>query len=286
MASAQQFPQQIASATASATCFRIQPMRGWTSLDLIELWEYRELLYFLTWRDIKVRYKMAALGAAWAILQPVLTMLVFTLFFGRLARVPSDGVPYSLFSLSALIPWTFFATGLTQAANSVVGSSNLITKVYFPRLTIPTAAVLAGLVDLALSCSVLVLLMVIYHRVPTGNVIWVPVLLLLALIAALGVGFWLSALNVDIRYVVPFLVQLWLFATPIAYPSSLLSPRWRLLYGLNPMVGVVEGIRWALFGTKTTPDLTVACSAVASLVILVAGAFYFRRVERRFADVI
>jgi len=267
----------------------IEPIRGWTTLKLRELWEYRELLYFLVWRDVKVRYKQAALGAAWAILQPVLTMLIFSLFFGRLAKVPSDGVPYPLFSFTALVPWTFFATAITQSSQSVVGSSNLITKVYFPRLAIPLASVLAGLMDFGIASCVLLGLMAYYHRVPTIHILWLPLLVLLALLAAFGVGFWLSALNVkyrDVRYVVPFLVQFWMFASPIVYPTTLLPARWRTLYALNPMVGVVDGFRWALLGTHTAPGPIVAASAFATLVFVLGGALYFRRMESQFADVV
>jgi len=267
----------------------IRPSSGWVPLKLRELWRYRELLYFLVWRDVKVRYKQTALGAAWAIIQPFFTMLVFSLFFGRLANIPSDNIPYPLFSFAALVPWTFFANGLGQASDSLVGNANLIKKVYFPRLVVPFAAVLSGVVDFALAFVVLLVMMLFYGRVPTINVIWLPLLLLLALITALGVGLWLSALNVeyrDVRYVVPFLTQFWLFATPIAYPSSLLSEPWRTLYGLNPMVGVVEGFRWALVGTDTAPGTIVLVSALAALAILISGAYYFRRMEQTFADVV
>ena len=267
----------------------ITPPRGWSSLGLRELWAYRELLYFLTWRDVKVRYKQTAFGAAWAIMQPLFTMVVFSLFFGRLARVPSDGVPYPLFSFAALVPWTFFANGLTQSANSVVASQQLVTKVYFPRLAIPIATVLAGLMDFLLAFLVLVGLMV-WYRVAVGpRLLLVLPLTVLALLTSLGVGLWLSALNVqyrDVRYTVPFLTQLWLFATPVAYPSSLLSEPWRTLYGINPMVGVVEGFRWALVGTATAPGPMVLVSTVVALLVLFGGALYFRRMERTFADVV
>jgi lipopolysaccharide transport system permease protein len=268
---------------------RIRPARGWVSLGLRELWEYRELLWFLVWRDVKVRYKQTVLGAGWAILQPVATMVVFSLFFGRLAKVPSDGLPYPIFSFAALVPWTFFAQGLAQSANSLVGSQNLITKVYFPRLAIPIATVLAGLVDFALAFLVLLGMMPFYGIVPGPQAAALPLLLLLALVTALGAGLWLSALNVqfrDVRYVVPFLTQLWLLATPIAYPSSLLGEPWRTVYGLNPMAGVVEGFRWALLGTGAPPGPMLAASALAALALLVSGAFYFRRMEKTFADVV
>jgi len=267
----------------------IKPSRGWVSLKLGELWEYRELLYFLTWRDIKVRYKQTALGASWAIIQPFMTMVVFSLFFGRLAKVPSDGIPYPIFSYAALVPWTFFANALAQSSNSLVGSANLIKKVYFPRLAVPIATVLSGVVDFFLAFVVLVGMMFWYRIVPTANVIWLPFFLLLALVTSLGVGLWLSAMNVqfrDVRYIVPFLTQFWLFATPVAYPSSLLSEPWHTLYGLNPMVGVVEGFRWALLGTNTAPGPIIIVSSIAALFILVSGTFYFRRMEKTFADVV
>ena len=267
----------------------IQPSKGWTSLKLHELWEYRELLYFLTWRDIKVRYKQTVLGAAWAIIQPFFTMVVFSLFFGRLAKIPSDGIPYPIFAYAALVPWTFFANGLSQSSNSLVGSANLITKIYFPRLVVPISAILSGGVAFLLAFAVLLGMMLFYGIVPTAQALWLPLLLLLALVSSLGVGLWLSAFNVefrDVRYVLPFIVQFWMFATPIAYPSSLLSEPWRTLYGLNPMVGVVEGFRWAMLGTDTAPGPIIVVSSIAALAILVSGAFYFRRVEKTFADVI
>lgn len=267
----------------------VEPSRGWISLRLRDLWEYRELLYFLTWRDIKVRYKQTALGAAWAVIQPFFTMVVFSLFFGRLAKVPSDGIPYPIFAYAALVPWTFFAQGLNQSSNSLVGSANLITKVYFPRLVIPISSVLSGLVDFVIAFTVLIGMMFYYNLYPTSAIIFLPGLLLLALTTALGVGLWLSALNVkyrDVRYTVGFLSQFWLFATPIAYPSSLLSEPWRTIYAINPMVGVVEGFRWALLGTKTAPGPIVAVSAFVAIALLIGGAFYFRRMEKTFADVV
>jgi lipopolysaccharide transport system permease protein len=268
---------------------RIQPSTGWVSLKLGEIWEYRELLYFLTWRDIKVRYKQTALGAAWAIIQPFFTMLVFSLFFGRLAKIPSDGVPYPIFSFAALVPWTFFANGLTQSSNSLVGSSNLITKVYFPRLIIPISSVISGVIDFALAMLVLFAMMLYYRVSPTINVLFLPLFVLLAFVTSLGVGLWLSALNVeyrDVRYVLPFVVQFWMFATPIAYPSTLLHDPWRTIYGLNPMVGVIEGFRWALLGTATAPGPIIFVSSLAALLILLFGALYFRRMEKTFADVV
>ncbi len=267
----------------------ITPAKGWIRLGLADVWAYRELLYFLTWRDIKVRYKQTALGAAWAVLQPFMTMVVFSLFFGRLAGIPSEGVPYPVFAYAALVPWTFFANGVTLSSQSMVGNSNLITKVYFPRLIVPVAAVVSGLVDFGIAMVVLLGMMAFYGIVPTWQVVTLPIFLLLALVTSLGVGLWLSALNVryrDIRYVVPFLMQFWLFATPIAYPSTLLNEPWRTIYGLNPMVGVVEGFRWALLDTRTAPGLTTLLSAFAALGLLISGAFYFRRMEKTFADVV
>lgn len=267
----------------------IEPSRGWVALHIRDLWMYRELLYFLTWREIKVRYKQTAIGAAWAIIQPLFNMLVFSLFFGRLAKMPSDGIPYPVFSLAGLVPWTFFANGLTQSANSLVGNSNLITKVYFPRLAIPISSVLSGLIDFVLSFILLVGMMLIYGVHPGLQMLWLPGFVLLAVSTALGAGLWLSALNVeyrDVRYVVPFLVQFWMFATPIVYPSSLLKEPWKTLYGLNPMAGVIEGFRWALLGTGNRPGPMLAASAVASSLLLVSGAYYFRRMEKSFADII
>ena len=268
---------------------RLRPSQGWVSLNIRELWEYRELLFFLTWRDVTVRYKQTVLGISWAIIQPLMTMVVFTVFFGRLAKMPSDGVPYPVFSFAALVPWMFFASGLTQSSNSIVGNANLIKKVYFPRLLAPVATVLSGLVDLIPASIVLLGMMLYYGLAPTLNMSWLPLLVMLALISSLGVGLWFSALNVqyrDVRHAVPFLTQLWLFATPIAYPSSLLSEPWRTLYGINPMAGVVEGFRWALLGTDTAPGSIIALSSVIAVVILIGGAFYFRKVEKTFADVV
>ncbi|MBI3402952.1 MAG: ABC transporter permease [Acidobacteria bacterium] len=278
-----------AAVSDAPRAIRIQRSRGWVSLKLGDLWAYRELVYFLTWRDVKVRYKQTVLGAAWAILQPLLTMLVFSLFFGKLAKVPSEGVPYPVFTLAALVPWTFFSNGLTQSSNSLVGNANLITKVYFPRLIVPVATILSGVIDFVLAFVVLLAMMAYYHLTPATTVVWLPLFLLLALVASLGTGLWLSAMNVqfrDVRYTVPFLTQFWLFATPIAYPSSLLHEPWRTLFGLNPMVGAVEGFRWALFGTMAAPVAVVAMSFATALVVLVTGALYFRRMERTFADIV
>ena len=267
----------------------IEPARGWAAINLGELWAHRELLWFLVWRDVTVRYKQTALGVAWVVLQPVLTMAVFSLIFGRLAGLPSDGRPYPVFVFCALLPWQLFANALTESGNSLVASQHLITKVYFPRLIIPLAAVLAGLVDFGIACFVLVGLMAAYGLPLTPAVAAVPAFVLLACATALAAGLWLSALNVqyrDVRYTIPFLAQVWLFATPVAYSAALVPERWRFLYGLNPMVGVVEGFRWALLGTSEAPGPAVWLSVAVTAALLASGAFYFRRVEREFADVI
>lgn len=283
------------TAPSEISTVRVQPGRDSISRTLAEVWEYRELLYFLIWRDVKIRYKQTVLGAMWAVLQPALAMVVFTIFFGNLANVGSDGLPYPLFSFASLVPWTFFAQGLSQSANSLVGSANLINKVYFPRLIIPASAVMAGLVDFAFAFVVLLGLMTYYGMWPTAAAVFLPLLLLLAFGAALGVGTWLSALNVkyrDVRYVMPFLVQLWLFVTPVIYPSGKVTalldgvglPGW--IYGLNPMVGVVEGFRWTLLGAGTPPGPVIAASAAVTVILLVSGAVHFRRMEKTFADVV
>ena len=266
----------------------IQPPRKWAALNLKDLLEYRELFATLATRDLKVRYKQTELGVAWAILQPFFMMIVFTLVFGKLGKVPSDGVPYPVFTLSALVPWSYFTTALTQSSSSLVDSANLITKVYFPRLVIPLAATIAGLVDLGVSFLLLIAVMLYYRIVPTMGVIALPVFVLLALVTAMGAGVWLSALNVeyrDIRYVVPFLVQLWLFLTPVAYPSSLIPEQWQAVYALNPMAGVIQGFRWALFG-QPLDAFNLAISVTVAVLILVAGLFYFRHMEQTFADVV
>jgi lipopolysaccharide transport system permease protein len=277
------------TATGATPLLRIEPSKGWVPVKIEELWDYRELLYFLVWRDIKVRYKQTALGAAWAIIQPFFTMVVFSLFFGRLAKVASDGIPYPIFSYSALVPWTFFANGLAQSSNSLVGSSNLIKKIYFPRLIIPMSTAFSEIVDFGLAFLVLILMMLYYRVAVTAAALWLPFFLLLALVTSLGVGLWLSALNAkyrDVRFVVPFITQFWMFATPIAYPSSLLPEPWRTIYGLNPMVGVVEGFRWALLASNSAPGPILTASSLTSAIILVSGAYYFRRMERTFADIV
>lgn len=275
--------------TAPTRVTVIRPSVGWAPLQLRDLWTYRELLYFFVWRDLKVRYKQTALGAAWAVIQPFFTMVVFSIFFGRLAKIPSDGLPYPVFAYSALVPWTYFATALAQSSNSLVEHSRLITKVYFPRVLVPAAAIVAGLVDLAIAFTVLLAMLVYYHITPTSAVLTLPLFVLLAAATALGTGLWLSALNVryrDVRYTIPFLVQFWLFATPVAYPSSLLPERWRLLYGLNPMAGVVDGFRWALLGKAEPPGALLAVSVATAVLLVIGGLFYFRRMERAFADVV
>lgn len=273
--------------SAETPVIRIEPRRGRAELRLKELWGYRELLYFLVWRDLKVRYKQTLLGAAWAVIQPLMTALVFSVFFGRLAKMPSDGVPYPLFSLAALVPWMFFANALTQSSNSLVGSANLITKVYFPRLLIPIGAVLSGLVDFVLSFTVLLCTMAYYHVYPTSRILYAPVFVVLALVTAMGIGLWLSALNVkyrDVRHTVPFLVQFWMFATPVAYPSSLLREPWHSVYGINPMAGAVEGLRWSLLGTHSVAGAMLILSGIAAMLLFAGGLYYFRSVEKSLAD--
>lgn len=266
----------------------IEPSKGWISLGLRDLWAYRELIYFLTWRDVKVRYKQTLLGAAWAILQPLLTMIIFTLLFGRLAGIKSDGVPYPIFAYSGLLIWTFFANSVTNSGNSLVGSANLITKIYFPRMIIPGAAVAAGLVDLGLASLVLVVLM-LYYQVPIGGgILMIPPLLFLTTLLALGVGMWLSALNVkyrDVRHAIPFLIQLWMFASPVIYPASILPARWRWVLELNPLTGIIENFRVALFGGRFGWT-SLSVSTAVTLIILVWSAYSFRRVEKTFADIV
>jgi lipopolysaccharide transport system permease protein len=268
----------------------LRPTHGWGALNLKELWLYRELVYFLTWRDLKVRYKQTVLGASWAIIQPFLTMVVFSIFFDRLLKVPSDNIPYPIFSYTALLPWGVFSKALTDAGRSLVLNRTMITKVYFPRLIVPMASVLASVVDFLIAFVVLLGMMWYYRVVPRPATIWaLPLLLLLSLVTALGVGLWLSALNVlyrDIGYILPFLTQLWFYVTPIVYSSSKVPQGWRLVYALNPLVGVVEGFRWALLQADTAPGAMVAVSAIIALLLLFSGLFYFRRMERTFADAV
>jgi lipopolysaccharide transport system permease protein len=274
---------------AALPVVQIGPARSWVSLNLAELVEYRELLYFLVWRDIKVRYKQTALGVIWALLQPLFMMLVFTLFFGRLGKLPSEGLPYSVFTLCALLPWQLFAHALTESSNSLVANERLISKVYFPRLLVPLAAVVGGLADFGVAFLLLLAVMAFYGVIPGVAAIALPLLVLFAIATAFAVGLWLSALNVqyrDVRYTLTFATQLWMFATPVAYSASLVPEGWRAVYGLNPMVGVVEGFRWALLNRATAPGLEILVSIAAVAALLVSGLYYFRRVERTFADII
>lgn len=273
----------------SIPIIRIEPSKGWVPPEVRNLWEYRELLYFLSWRDIKVRYKQTVLGAAWAIVQPLITMGIFTVIFGQLAKIPSNGIPYPVFSFCALLPWNYFAGAFGRSSGSLVANAHLISKVYFPRLVIPISSLLSGLLDFAIAFVVLIGLMVWYNVTPTIAILWMPLFLLMAVATALGVGLWLGALNVqyhDIGYLVPFLSQIWMYATPVVYPSSMIPERWRLLYGLNPMAGVVEGFRWALLGQGKGPGPMLMVSVLVTVVFLISGAFYFRRMEKTFADVV
>jgi lipopolysaccharide transport system permease protein len=266
---------------------RIQPSSGWIRLNLREIWEYRELLYFFAWRDIKLRYKQTIIGAAWAIIQPFFTMVVFSIFFGRLAGLPSDGVPYPVFSYVALVPWITFSNALTSSTNAVVKHGGMITKIYFPRLLLPAAPMVVELIDFGIAFSVLIALMLFYGIMPTPAIVTLPFFLLLALATAFATGLWLAALNAryrDVRYVVPFLVQFWMFATPIVYPTSIIPEQWRPLYALNPMATVIEGFRWALLGTSDSPGTLAVLSVSIVLVLMLGGLAYFRRTERIFAD--
>lgn len=277
------------SIASSVQLHTIAPARPWAPVDLMELWSYRELFYALVWREIKVRYKQTVLGMGWAIVQPFLTMVVFTIFFGTLARIPSDGVPYPVFSFCALVPWQLFAFSLTESSNSVVANQRLLTKVYFPRLLLPLAPIGVGLVDFLVALTVLIGMAAFYGITPTLAILTIPLWALLAVTTALAVGLWLAALNVryrDVRYVIPFLIQLWLFATPVAYPTTLVPEQWRPVYALNPMVGVVDGFRWALIGRSDPPFVTAAVSALTVAALLMGGVLYFRRMERTFADVV
>lgn len=267
----------------------IEPPRGWQALDLRELWHYRELLYFLAWRDIKVRYKQTVIGALWVILQPILTMVIFSIIFGKLLNVPTNGQPYPVFSYVALLPWTFFSGALGRAGTSLVADANLISKVYFPRLILPFAAILSLLVDFGVSFIILLGLLILYGSIPSASILALPLLLGLSFFTALAFGLWLSALNIkyrDIMYIIPFLIQLWFFLTPVAYPSSIIPEAWRFAYSLNPMTGVVEGFRWALLGSQNAPWRSLLLSSLIVLVVLVSGLLYFRHMEYEFADVV
>lgn len=281
-------PNPAASPTAGVTV--IEPRAGWQPIDLRELWNYRDLLFFLAWRDIKVRYKQTVLGAAWAVIQPLMNMIVFTIVFGRLAKMnASTDIPYPVLTFCAAVPWALFAASLTQAGNSLIGSQNLISKVYFPRLLIPMSSILSALVDFAIAFVVLILLMLAYGIVPSWTIVFLPVFILLTIMSATAMGLWLSALNVeyrDVRYTIPFLTQLWLLASPVGYPTSQVPPEWRTIYGLNPMAGVIEGFRWALLGQDAPAISMMLVSATITVLLLIGGLFYFRRMEKSFADLI
>lgn len=268
----------------------IQPVKGWIALNLRDLWIYRELVYFLTWRDLKVRYKQSVLGVLWAILKPVLTMVVFTVFFGNLAKLPSDGLPYPIWSYTGLLPWEFFAAALSVSARSMLTSGSMVSKIYFPRIIVPLSSVFANLVDFLIAFVILIGMMFFYHITPTINMLWLPAFLLLAVITALGVGLWFSALLVmyrDVNYMLPFITQLWMFVSPVVYASSTIPEKWRFLYSLNPMAGVVEGFRWAMLGTtQSISPLMIGISSGIALVLFISGLFFFRRMERVFADMI
>ena len=268
----------------------IQPVKGWIALNLRDLWIYRELVYFLTWRDLKVRYKQSVLGVLWAILKPMLTMVVFTVFFGNLAKLPSDGLPYPIWSYTGLLPWEFFAAALSVSARSMLTSGSMVSKIYFPRIIVPLSSVFANLVDFLIAFVILIGMMFFYHITPTINMVWLPAFLLLAVITALGVGLWFSALLVmyrDVNYMLPFITQLWMFVSPVVYASSTIPEKWRFLYSLNPMAGVVEGFRWAMLGTtQSISPLMIGISSGIALVLFISGLFFFRRMERVFADMI
>lgn len=267
----------------------IRPTKGWAALNLKDLWLYRELVYFLTWRDIKVRYKQAVLGITWAVLQPLLTMVIFSFIFGNLAKLPSDGIPYPLFSYAAILPWQLFSSALQRSSVSLVGNANLLTKIYFPRLIIPFSAVMSSLVDFGIAFLIMIGLMIYYQVWPTLMTLWVIPLTLLTLITALAVSLWLSALNVlyrDVQHMIPFLLQFWMYASPVAYSAELIPPGvWTVIYGLNPMTGVIQGFRWALLGTEP-PGILLAISIVIVIILLISGLFYFRRMEKTFADMV
>ena len=287
MASVPASADAVALQHTPSAVVRIEPPRGWFDVRLGEVWAYRELLYFFVWRDVKVRYKQTAIGVSWVVLQPLLTMGIFTLFFGRLAKLPSDGLPYPVFYFTALVPWTYFATALQSCTSIVVENQRVITKVFFPRLVLPISAVVSGLVDFCIGFVVMCIVVGVYGIRPGLAALWLPVLLLLAVLTALGVGLWMSALNAlyrDVRYVVPFLIQFWMFASPVAYPSSLVPERWRWLYGLNPMAGVIDGFRWSLTGHGQPPGPLLLASSGAVAAVLIGGLLFFQRMEGAVAD--
>lgn len=277
----------IPAPQSAGVIVRIEPPRGWFDLRLREVWAYRELLYFFVWRDVKVRYKQTAIGVAWVVIQPLMTMGVFTLFFGRLAKLPSNGLPYPVFYFTALIPWTYFSGALLSCTSVVVENQRVITKVFFPRLVLPISAVIAGLVDFSIGCVVLAVVLGVYHMRPGVSALWLPLLLVLTILTALGVGLWMSALNAlyrDVKYVVPFLLQFWMFASPVVYPSSMVPERWRWLYGLNPMAGVIDGFRWTLTGHGQPPGPVLIASSAAVVLVLAGGLLFFQRMEGSVAD--
>ncbi len=281
--------KEVRSAAPLRERYRIQPSSGWIPLDLRELWNYRELVYYFVWRDIKVRYKQTVVGAGWAVIQPLFTMVIFSIFFGRLANLPSDGLPYPIFSYAALVPWGYFVNVMSGASSSMLSNAGMIKKIYFPRLAIPLSSVFSAGLDFAIQFFVLLLMMLYFGISPTANIIWLPFFLLLALITSTGVGLWLATYNArfrDLRYIHGFIVQTWLFITPIAYSSSLLNEPWKTVYGINPMAGVVEGFRWALLGTDTAPGPMIAVSGLVSLIVFVSGLYKFQRLEKTFADII
>lgn len=268
---------------------RLQARKGWVALDFKEILLFKDILYFLTWKEIKVRYRQTIMGMAWAVMQPFFTMVVFSIFFGRLAKMPSDGLPYPIFCYSALLPWLLFANGVNKSANSLVGNAPLLKKVYLPRIFLPLSTIVSGLIDFFLAFIILIGMMFYYGLTPTVNILWLPFFILATVCASFGIGLILSALNVqfrDVRFLVPFMVQLWMFMTPVVYPTSLLSERWHLLYSLNPMVGVVDGFRWALLGVGSSPGPSTILSLFVVAVLLIGGVFYFRRMEKTFADVV
>jgi lipopolysaccharide transport system permease protein len=272
------------------TTVYIKPSKGLAALNLRDLWIYRELVFFMVWRDVKVKYKQTLLGMAWAVIQPIMTMLVFTFLFDRVAKLPTDGIPYPVFSFTALLPWGLFIVALNQGSRSLVAHNNMVTKIYFPRLILPMSSVFAGLVDFAIAFVILIVLMIYFQVTPAYHLLWtLPLFLLLAIITALGVALWLSAINVkyrDVNHALPFLTQFWLFVTPVAYSASVISEKWQLLYSLNPMAGVVNGFRWALLGTGNGPDAALWVSVAISILIFISGLFYFRSMEKTFADTI
>jgi lipopolysaccharide transport system permease protein len=280
-------PAQAPLTDAEVPVLRITPPGGWWALPLGEIWEYRELIYFFVWRDIKVRYKQTAIGAAWAVIQPLATMLLFTVVFGRFAHIPSEGLPYAVFYYAALLPWTYFASALQSASQIVVANQHILTKVYFPRLILPLFAVCTGLVDFFISFCILMILLGFYHITPTLHIVWFPLFLLLAMLTALGVSLWLSALNAlyrDVGQILPFVVQFWMFASPLVYSSTMVPAKWRWLYGLNPMAGVIEGFRWSLTGRGTAPGVFLAVSTGIVICILIGGLAFFQRMETEIAD--